>query len=758
MRSIRPLPRVWLLALAACATAPTERTPEDAAFRQACRDATTDVVALNLAAHPDDEAARTLVYLRRKFGIRTVTVYSTCGEGGQNAIGPQIGIDLARIRTRETLAAAAITGTEVRWLGFADFGYSKSAAEAFAVWGRERYLERLRSVLEAEQPDLVFTNHSSDRGHGHHRASYLGLRAVLEAQARAGHAVPLYVRAVGDKEPWQVKFEVGKPDDVTGLTYSRQAYRGWRQHRTQGTFGPFTVSRVRPDHWRLELPVGGDGRDPLQFTRSVFAAPAVREAAKGLSLDPDALESELAAFGTEHPVAVQLARAHRVLPVLERLASAVSDPRGRRRLARRIDAVQRIVLEGHGVEITAALPAETLAAGSAGFLDVRVGATRGAQPTEVSASLDGRSAAGQGGVVRLPYGPLPAFDAEQVAPSWLRPEVVCNVDGVRMTRRLAVPYTPVPQVSLAFDRTVCMVPAAASGGQLSVGLAIGWHGDRAQTAALRVRSANGVEVQLDDAAVQLPDRPSTTRRTVHIRLPQRIAEATKVVTELAAGRDELLLRPVDVRIPESLRVGLVRGPDDTLRTALRDLRIEFTELGAANLVSADLSRFTTLVLDMRVGGSRPDLAAQRDRILAFCSGGGRVLCFYHKPAEWNATAKRRILAPYPLEVGVQRVCEETAAVKLLDPNDRLWTHPNRIRDADFVGWVQERALNLPETWDAAWQPVLEMADAGEKPRRGALLRAEYGKGDFLYCSLALYRQLREGHAGAARLLVNLMAR
>ncbi len=49
------------------------------AFQQACLDATCDAVVLNVAAHPDDEAARTMVLLRHTHGVRTVTLYSTCG-------------------------------------------------------------------------------------------------------------------------------------------------------------------------------------------------------------------------------------------------------------------------------------------------------------------------------------------------------------------------------------------------------------------------------------------------------------------------------------------------------------------------------------------------------------------------------------------------------------------------------------------------------------------------------------------------------
>ena len=141
-----------LVVLAACSTVPPVPVSEEVstrpAFRQALRDATTDALVVNLAAHPDDEANTTLVYLRRAHGLRTVTMYSTSGGGGQNAISREIGPDLARLRTRETLAAASLSGTQVRRLGFSDFGYSKSADEAFSKWGKDLYVERLAAVVD----------------------------------------------------------------------------------------------------------------------------------------------------------------------------------------------------------------------------------------------------------------------------------------------------------------------------------------------------------------------------------------------------------------------------------------------------------------------------------------------------------------------------------------------------------------------------------------------------------------------------------
>ncbi|HEX5050375.1 MAG TPA: LmbE family protein, partial [Planctomycetota bacterium] len=136
-----------------------------------------------------------------------------------------------------------------------------------------------------------------------------------------------------------------------------------------------------------------------------------------------------------------------------------------------------------------------------------------------------------------------------------------------------------------------------------------------------------------------------------------------------------------------------------------------------------------------------------------------VVAMYHKSNEWNERVGHPLLAPFPMTIGNDRVTEEDAPVTLLQPSHRLMQYPHVIEAADFAGWVQERGLNFPKTWDPAWTPMLEMKDSGdEKPHQGALLHTQYGRGDFVYCSLALYRQLRVGNAGAARLLINLLAK
>ncbi len=757
----RPLSFLALvLGISACSIAPERaRDPREVSFLQACKDATSDALVINLAAHPDDEAARTLVFLRRRHGIRTVTLYSTCGDGGQNAIGREIGPALAFLRTRETLAAARFTGTQVRWLGFPDFGYSKTAAEAFRVWGKDAYLQALDAVVQEVRPDAVFTNHSPNRGHGHHRATVLAVRELMTRKARSGWVVPIYQRAGRNSTEWQVKFKVGGLDPVAGQTYARQAYRGWRQHRTQGVFGPFSGTRLLEDKWGLVHPADGDGSQPLAFLGSLFRESEFLALARRQAIDVEELRQQFAAFDQIGDSAAHVARARQLLPEMVRLQGQLPAGPAALRMGRRIEALQRIVMLGAGVTIAAQLSQERLAPGSRGQVYLRVLREGSMPPAKLQAELLGQQVEGRDGQVRIPFGPLRDVAVGDVKPAWFRPQITFDIDGVEIRRQVPVRYTPVARVALKWRRDVHMVPASRVGGRIEVPLEITWNGDQAMNSDLQLASTDGVVAELSDAAVSLPAQPSKRQKVVTIVLPERaLEEDVTVVSKLDTGSSKLQLRLVEAKLPPSLHVGLVRGPDDSLHLALQDLGIRHQDLDPETLKDVDLSRFSTVVLDIRAYHHRRDLKAQRDRILEFCKAGGRVVCFYHKPFEWNQTDSRPLLAPYALTVGRQRVCEEHAAVAFADPGHRLVNHPNKLGPRDFKGWVQERGLNFPMQWAKQWVPILRMHDTGEKPLDGSLLYARYGSGDYVYCSLALYRQLRRGHAGAARILVNLLSR
>src|SRR5690606_20448600 len=277
------------------------------------------------------------------------------------------------IRVRETRAAAARYGTVVRWLGFPDFGYSKSLAETLSVWGREPTLEAMRRALDEAAPDVVLTNHSLDGGHGHHRASYFAIHAACAARSAAvGHTVALYRRAAPPSEEEtdptpRFPFDVHELDPVRGLTFARQAHEAWTLHASQGPWGPYDPTRTRPDLWMQTFP-DGEAVPPLDRLRSMFDLPEIVERVP----DVDAWRSALLAFGDDRPVREHVAAARRLLPELRAVLGDLPNEaaEARTRLARRIDALERVVFHGSGLALEIWTPPEEATVG--GTVEVRV--------------------------------------------------------------------------------------------------------------------------------------------------------------------------------------------------------------------------------------------------------------------------------------------------------------------------------------------------------------------------------------------------
>ena len=128
---------------------------------------------LYFAAHPDDENTRLLAYLSKEKLYRTGYLSLTRGDGGQNLIGNEQGVELGLIRTQELLAARRIDGAEQFFSTAFDFGFSKSTEEALKIWGEEKVLANAVWVIRKFQPDVIITRFPEDSraGHGHHSAS-----------------------------------------------------------------------------------------------------------------------------------------------------------------------------------------------------------------------------------------------------------------------------------------------------------------------------------------------------------------------------------------------------------------------------------------------------------------------------------------------------------------------------------------------------------------------------------------------------------
>ncbi len=103
------------------------------------------------------------------------------------------------------------------------------------------------------------------------------------------------------------------------------------------------------------------------------------------------------------------------------------------------------------------------------------------------------------------------------------------------------------------------------------------------------------------------------------------------------------------------------------------------------------------------------------------------------------------------------VVEEDSKVVLTPVPSAVMRWPNAITTQDFDGWVEERGHGFARTFDPQYLAPTETHDAGQDPQRGGLLIANYGKGHYIYCAYALYRQMPEGVAGAYRLFANMLS-
>src|SRR5690606_13197165 len=158
---------------------------------------------LYMAAHPDDENTNVIAYLSNEKLASTAYLSLTRGDGGQNLIGPEIRERLGLIRTQELLAARRIDGGRQFFTRAIDFGFSKSADEAFSVWGKDAVLADATRILRLFQPDVIITRFPPDEraGHGHHTASAIVAAEVFDLAAKRT-AFPEQVKELGT---WQVK-------------------------------------------------------------------------------------------------------------------------------------------------------------------------------------------------------------------------------------------------------------------------------------------------------------------------------------------------------------------------------------------------------------------------------------------------------------------------------------------------------------------------------------------------------------------------
>ncbi|WP_456424419.1 PIG-L family deacetylase [Lutibacter sp.] len=200
-------------------------------------------------------------------------------------------------------------------------------------------------------------------------------------------------------------------------------------------------------------------------------------------------------------------------------------------------------------------------------------------------------------------------------------------------------------------------------------------------------------------------------------------------------------------------IGYIQGAGDVIPTSLRQIGYTVVELKNRDITPEKLKNFDAVILGIRAYNTNDRAKFYQKYLHSYVRDGGTLIVQYNT----NRRLKVDEVAPYSLKLSKDRVTNENAEVNFLIPSHEILNYPNKITKDDFRGWVQERGLYFPNEWDSHFKALLSMNDINESAKKGSLLVAKYGKGNFIYTGLSFFRELPAGVSGAYKLFANMIS-
>jgi LmbE family N-acetylglucosaminyl deacetylase len=771
---------------------------------------------LYIAAHPDDENTRLMTYFSKDRLYRTGYLSLTRGDGGQNLIGEEQGVELGLIRTQELLSARRIDGAEQFFSRAYDFGYSKTPAETFTKWDREKILSDVVWVIRKFRPDVIITRFptTGEGGHGHHTAS-----AILANEAFTAAADPSrFPEQLAFVQPWQakriffnsfnfgnapppadgLKLDVGGYNPVLGKSYGEIAALSRSQHKSQG-FGA-TLTR-------------GEAIESFKLTGG-------SEAASDVFDDVDVSWNKVKGGEKIIPVVNQIIstfdfmQPQKSVPQLLQLYQLLNAMPRSYWTEQKMKEVLGLVESAGGLWIEAYTTEQYAVQGDSirvnfvlndrlgtGVKVNRVKVDR--YDTVLSATLEKNRNLLFVKTLAVPE------DKEITQPYWLqnkmaegyfnvaKQELIGQADvqnaydvsfdleiaGVKITLSRPLRYKFTDQVRGEIYWPVVVVPMATFNEISSFYLKNSNENDQIN---LNITANRNINVPSPAAVSQVFDNRADTvpylvgpftlaKRQVYndiISLKTLQPKTYRInLTPLYRSPGYILrsinynhipaityfkpaittIRDFDVKTYNK-KIGYIIGAGDKVPEALEQMGYDVTLLTEKELSRNNLQQYDAIITGVRTFNTNEWMARYYDKLMKYVENGGNYIVQYSQAN--NVRAK---MGPYPFVLSGKRITDETATVTFLNPDHPVMNFPNKITQADFQGWIQERSIYHADKYDSHYETIFRMNDPGEQPDDGSLLIAKYGKGYFTYTGLVFFRELPAGVSGAYRLLANIIA-
>ena len=769
---------------------------------------------LYVAAHPDDENTRALAWFSLGEMAETAYFSLTRGDGGENLIGDELGDELGVLRTQELLAARSHDRAKQYFSRAVDFGYSKSAQESFEKWGKEEILSDLVLMIRTFRPHVIVTRFPPDErgGHGHHTAS-----AMLALDAFDLAADSSYMSRTAKKYgTWQttsvywntstwwtegladsvrnspdfLSFDIGGYSPELGMSYNEIGTIARSQHKCQG-FGAVIERGSRIEYFKH---LKGKKLENHFFEE-------VDESWTSI-LDED-FERSLANQLTGFDFALPEANVPGLLHILERLRGL---PESEFR-NEKIERCTQIIADCMGLHVE--LLGDDYAFQAGEYSNVVLSAlNRSSIPvtlTECEFAL-GNKPVNEELTTDQPF--TLEYETEMLfaagfGPYWLREPHDGNVYTVEDEAFLLEPGNLFPFGIVRFGIHEVSL-------DLKVPIVYKWrdpaYGERQRVMTMTPPVAL---VKEDQIIMAKPGERKTIRHTVHcfrdsLRKTLKLivpegwnASQTEFTLEFTKRHEEhsiefdiwpsqgaksgtlrfeherqwreitydhiptqMIMPPADfncivlnVEINPG-KIAYINGVEDGIPEAIERMGFEVDRFDVAELSSADLSSYQSVVLGIRIYNVHPELKNFNENLYDYVEQGGNVIMQYNTASR---SLRNQTFGPVPFELSRNRVTEEDAEVTFLEPKHPILNTPNRLSSKDFDNWVQERGLYFANNWEDAYTPLFSWSDTGEAPQNGALIVTQYGKGQFVYTGISFFRELPKGVEGAYRLFANLLS-
>ncbi|HTI59998.1 PIG-L family deacetylase [Mucilaginibacter sp.] len=773
---------------------------------------------LYVAAHPDDENTRLLAYLAQEKHYRTGYLSMTRGDGGQNLIGNEQGELLGLVRTQELLAARKVDGAEQFFTRAIDFGFSKGPQETLDFWNKEKVLGDVVWVIRKFRPDVIICRFptTGEGGHGNHTAS-----AILAQEAFAAAADPArypeqlkYVQVWQAKRlmwntfnfgntnttsPDQFKINVGVYNPLLGKGYGELAAESRSNHKTQG----FGSARQRGDAFEYFKTILGDAPkdDLMDGVNTTWSR------VKGSDEIGKAIEAIQRSFDPDHPDK-SVASLVKMYGLVEKINDPYWQDQKKKELNELIAACAGLWFESYATSQAYAL---------GDSIDVRSQVLCRYNSLLKINTVDGTQF--ENGGKLIPANEVQTFTSKVLAskitqPYWLRQTHGVGSYTITDDQMVGSPENPdLPAIRYTFtiegkvfdlDRQLVYKYVDPAKGEIyqpveitpPVTANIGnrvyiFNSQQPQTVELKMKSfknaaAGTIKLTAPVGWKISPESVNFSNKNKGDEWEQNftiIPSASKSQTgvleaEVSTGNDgkvfnnsilsinyshipnitlfppaQAKLLQLDLKITGK-KIGYINGAGDLVPDALKQVGYDVHELGENEILNGDLSVYDAIVVGVRAYNVDKRLAIDQPKLLDYVKNGGNLLVQYNN----SSGLVTKEIGPYPFKVVNERVTDENAKITILDPNNAVLNYPNKINQSDFDGWIQERGLYFTKDADPQYQKVLQMADPGEGPKDGALITTQYGKGRFIYTSLAFFRQLPAGVPGAYRLFINMLSK